>query len=529
MPTSGTFEGYYHRDRMGVGHFGYFYVASELHPQLAAYDGKLIRLQFTKAEQLMNPGPSVIQAIGRIEVLPQPPLKLSITTRPSPVIAGQPFEMLVKVTDTRRPGAEPNPAGLTPNCSMVRFLQPSQPTDPHPDQPSALYLGYTPRQLAVESHGGQVDYTAWPFERGRPNLTTCGVPLELRPADAWTWIVYFPKDAATTDGEAHVTGEYLIAGETPGEHGRTVIRLETWQDISVRPATTTWPVSIPANDILRLADAKFTFSGEDGWSEVRLKVQPAWKQEVRVPATVDARDDEVLADTYANIGRLEAFTTDGTPVELEVQRIADQYPPNTARNRMVHLPLAGVNIVAKFRKRSRFAPKIAKLSAGFVTEQGTGTLILSPPYDDPDVSPATPFGESIDGVKLRIRPAVVTFNVGAPVTFCAQAVNTSGQPVCWWMPYDGDGENCVVLMDGKALRLSAEKAKYIRGWATQRLVGEPAEWTFTLPKSIALTKGRHTLGYIIMSNGGTYMNANNQPIPLVNGKLIANVTTFVVE
>ena len=528
-PSSGTFDGYYHRDRLGVGHFLSFLVAPELHEKLAKHEGKFIRLVVTKAEQPMNPGDAIIMAIGQIQELPQPPLKFTVKTRPSPVVAGQPFRLILEISDIRQPGPNGNPAGLSPEGIIVRLYQPSANPGPHPDKASFFFRGYTTRQLVVDADGGQVGENIWPFQGGRPNLQISSGTLEILPGNTWVWVVSFPAGVARTDGEVHVTANYLIADEVPGEHGRTVTPIEVWQDMPVQPPLATRPPAVLADGVLRLGDVKITPTGEDGWSNLQFTLLPAAGKKVRLPGAVNWLNGKVFPDRYASTGRLEAFQTDGTPVVLQVQRSPETYLPNTARQQLVDLPETGTAITARFRKDSRFAPDIARLIVSFVTEAGVDMLTVSDNYRDPDVTPATPFGSVTDGVKMRVRPAKTTFKADAALTFYMQAVNTSGKPICWWRPYRGYGDNVIVEIDGKLIQLPGEKAEYIGGWAGEWTTKNPTDWTVTLPETIRLAKGRHTLRYTIASKGGTYMNANQQPIPLVNGKVVSNETAFSIE
>src|SRR5688500_10889557 len=78
LPSEGVFEGYYHRDRWGVGHFNYFLVHPDLHAQLSAFEGDPIRLVVTKAIQPENPGDSMIHEIGAITPLPKSPLQIRL-------------------------------------------------------------------------------------------------------------------------------------------------------------------------------------------------------------------------------------------------------------------------------------------------------------------------------------------------------------------------------------------------------------------------------------------------------------------
>ncbi len=530
LPRSGMFDGYYHRDRLGVGHFLYFCVAPELHEKLTNYEGKRICLRVTKAEQPINPGDAIMLAIGRIEELPQPPLRFSVKTRPSPVIAGRPFQVILELSDTRRPEPDGNPAGFSPEGILLSFRQPRAVPEPDADKLSLWFREYTNRQLAVDTHGGQIDVSIGPFQGHRANLWTNSGPLELRPGNAWAWVVSYPVGVARVDGEVHVTARYLIVGEIPTEHGRTVTPMEFWQEVHVQPATpATSPSTTPDDRILRLDDVKLVSTGEDGWSRLQFTLLPATGRKVRVPGAVNWQDGKVYPDRYANVGRLEAFAADGTEVELEARRVPDTDPRGTARKQLVELPQSGAAVTARFRKQSRFAPAVVRLTVSFVTEAGVDTLTVSDNYRDLDVTSPTPFGSATDGVKMRVRPIKATFKAGTPVTFHVQAMNVSGKPVCWWGPDPRYGGNFIVEVDGRPLQLPEAKADFISGWAADWTCQNPNEWTTTLPETVTFAKGRHVLRYIIVSKGGTYLNADQKPIPLVKGRIVSNEATFSMQ
>ena len=82
---------------------------------------------------------------------------------------------------------------------------------------------------------------------------------------------------------------------------------------------------------------------------------------------------------------------------------------------------------------------------------------------------------------------------------------------------------------GKPVQLPPDKADGIGGWAAEWTVKTPEEWTVTLPETVRLAKGPHTLRYSIVSDGGTYTNANQQPIPLLDGVIVSNEVRFSVE
>ena len=171
-----------------------------------------------------------------------------------------------------------------------------------------------------------------------------------------------------------------------------------------------------------------------------------------------------------------------------------------------------------------------------LTERGVETFVLSEQFEDAAVPELPPFGPELDGVKLRARAAKRAFRHDEPIRFYLQAVNVSGEPVCWWQPVnrisnsvaEAVGENIGIAIDGEPIELPERKAEYIGGWAGKHTVAEPREWRVTLP-DVGLKAGRHTFRYSITSGEGTYKNANGKLIPLLNGTLTSNTVEFTIE
>ena len=277
--------------------------------------------------------------------------------------------------------------------------------------------------------------------------------------------------------------------------------------------------------MLRIDEVKLTPTEVDGWNDLQFRLRPAAGKKVRVPA-VGFLDGTILPEFYASIARLDAFQADGAPIKVEAERPPKENFTRNTRSTMTDLPADGVIVNARFRKSSRFAPAIKTLAISFVTEQGAETLQISEDFHDTDVTAEIPFGAVTDGVKIRIRPAHTELKTGLPLTFYVQAANASGIPICWWKPITGFGENVIVELDGEPLDLPKKKAEFIGGWAGTWMIQEPEELTVKLPATVQISEGKHTLRYIIVSDGGTYLKANKKSVPLLKGRILSNTATF---
>lgn len=204
LPTTGTFEGVYHRDRWGVGHFLFFIVHPGLHEKLAKYEGKLIRLKVTKGTQPMNPGPAIMLAVGEIKELPQPPLEIRTKTRPTKVTAGQPFQLMVEVTNRSEVDSL-----LYPVHVLSTIRQPSLHPGQKPNDPYWMIKEYTVGQLSIGCTRTQMGASE-PF-RGRANLNGRSGRLLLPRGASYVWVTSFPKGVPPGDGELKVDVPYALA------------------------------------------------------------------------------------------------------------------------------------------------------------------------------------------------------------------------------------------------------------------------------------------------------------------------------
>ena len=521
LPTTGTFEGVYHRDRWGVGHFLFFIVHPDLHERLSKYEDKLIRLKVTKGTQPMNPGSAIMLAVGEIEELPQPPLEIRAKTRPSKVTAGQPFQLVVEVTNKSKDDSLLYPIAVLPKIRQS-YLQPGEKAD----DPSWLIKEYTVGQLSISV--AEIQLGGWQPFQGRANLKGRGGQLLLSPGASDVWVTSFPKGVSSGDGELKIDLSYALA-EPKAAYGdwKSQGRFEVWKDFPVSQAE---PGKQPAAEneaLLSVSEVHLT-PGEDGWTNLQFRLHSAKGKTVRVPGTISRATGEVDSEKFAHIARLQGIAADGSAIEIEAVR----FPERDTRDgieRLLDLPEAGAIISAKFRKESRFASPMKRLVLNVITDNGVEPVVLSDDLKDADVPPAMPFGPPTAGVKIRIRPAKTAFEKADPLRFNLQAVNVSGKPVCWWRPFSGLGKNVIVEIDGKRIEQPDEKAECMGGWAAQWTCKNPREWTVTLPDAVTAARGRHTLRYIIVSNGGHYKNADNEMIPIVRGRIASNEVEFTVE
>jgi len=174
LGTTGTFEGVYHRDRWGVGHFGYFIVHPGLHAKLAEYEGKRIRLTVTKGSQPTNPGPAIMLEIGEIAILEEPPLRISLGTIPEKLAPEVPFQVVCRLSNVTQ-----GPLKLLGSDAVISVNSVPKVTDP--EQPAWLLKDYKQGQMACPVHHLQLTAPVRTFDgpptnlgSRRPHSAPCG-------------------------------------------------------------------------------------------------------------------------------------------------------------------------------------------------------------------------------------------------------------------------------------------------------------------------------------------------------------------
>ncbi len=367
LPTKGTFDGSYHRDRWGVGHFRFFIVCPNLHAALGPYDGKPIRLEVTQAVQPNNPGPAIMLEIGSIEPLPPPPLDVDITTIPCNVAPGAPFQLILNLTNT-------SDKTLTVPVSGVTFVllgHSGLPAGPDPNAPSWLVSEYTNAQMNVRRlrhiQLGQV--IAKTDQRKYANLAH-GSYILIDPNDRFPLVIFFDRGLDAGGYELQAT----VNGPRPGVPASCRQKLDIPR--IGRPSSAPEPLRVLHKNIERT----------DDWYLFEMTIAPPKGRTVRRVA-FDMPEPAGFA------GRIRAFAKDGTPIALKATRIfadgssSEYNPPARGRYRMSTMPEKGLRIVGKFHPETPLRKPVDRILLDILTDRGAETLTLMQEADDLGVCP----------------------------------------------------------------------------------------------------------------------------------------------
>lgn len=517
LPTTGTFEGVYHRDRWGVCHFKFFIVHPDLHNQLAPYEGKPIRLEVTKGSQPMNPGPAIMLAIGKITPLEPSPMQIRISTVPGNVRAKMPFQLILEMVNTAD-------QSLTVPISNVMLRFRCQ----HKVQPSLdlaksswFIKEYTNAQMAVGVlRQVQMGQALLKTSTGGYGNLAHGNSILIPPHDIFPLVVVFD--------EALDTAEYEIEVSATAWKDKTLLRqARIWQNLDIPTKT-----SLLVADMEPLRVLQKMVSALEEQYAFEMAVAPPKVQRLRHAGF----DTPECADWC---GRIHAYAKDGTRIPLKAERVFQRKQwgeynlPIQGRYKLIDLPEEGIQLRGKFHTASRFSKQpVDRLLVDILTGRGAETLVLATNFNDVQWAPPPPFGKTVQGVKLRVRPAKASVVADQPLRFYLQAVNVSGKAIMW-EPRNKSTGNVRIKIDGKAIDLPEDIKSQYGGWGGDWVTSEPEEWSLTLPKHLRLKPGKHTLQYFLRSRRGTYTNANGKSIPLLgrlfSGTLASNTVEFEIK
>lgn len=140
---------------------------------------------------------------------------------------------------------------------------------------------------------------------------------------------------------------------------------------------------------------------------------------------------------------------------------------------------------------------------------------------------ATPYGPSLDGVRIRMTTWKPFFHKGKRIQFSIEFKYQTKEPVCWWMPstWEGLGKNVTLFIDERPFQWKPDSEVEI---VVPEIAGV---WSIVVPEDIVrpLRPGKHTMRYELVSNGGTYTDAQGRKYRVLKGKLTSNTLTFEIR
>ncbi len=489
LPTKGTFRGIYHVNRAGVGRFNFYIIPKGLKERMAPFQGEYVEVEVLKARQPMNPGPAIVEQIGRVTVLPDPPLQISLRVVAPGIGGGSTLDVIYSLANAGKNDIVVNANHL--QVGVQGYPQPQQPDEPD----TTFESGYTRRQLGF---GGTLvqrwNFIAPAVPGERTHFSTSEVLL--RPGETAPFVLH---------GVALEPGEYELAAVglfCPA-------REEFVPVMAAQPLDVPWPEQKTLRECSLRAEVEVTL--DDGWYLLDGHLFAKRDQ----PVFLFTRPD---GDWFFLPGLVQLYSDSGNLIPARLDWDSPYRP-------WLRTEIGPEGLPFRFRVRraDRFSRQaVSKIGFWTVTDQGMEKLTLAEAVPRPPERPLPLWGEQVRGCRLRIQMPRSTLDAAEEIRFFFQAESDGQSADVFWIDEGKFRSHVVAAIDGKQAPIGST------GISDGHVHRFPFQGEIALSSRYKVVPGRHTLQLRITGNSGTYTNLRGDEFRKFAGTLISNVVEFEV-
>jgi len=490
LPTRGTFRGVYHVNRAGVGKFSFFIIPKALKKQMASHEGRYIELEVLKARQPINPGPAIVDQIGKVARLSGPSLGLKLQPVPSAAKAGKVIDVIYSLVNVGNKDIT-----IDVNDVQIGVRGYSQPPKDRA-QDDMYQTGYTRRQL---SFGGPL-LQRWNFiSPMHPGQRTHfhGGKVLLRPGETAPFVLH---------GITLKPGQYEVAAIA-------ALRPTKGKRVPVMAAQS-FDAPLPRRKRIQdaLLDAQAQVTYDDEWLIVDGRIFRKANARVALFALSDRGVHFLpgLVQLYSSCGDL-------LPAKLDWRRPDGPW-------RRIQVGREGLRFKFRLRRADRFSRKrITKIGFWTVTDRGIEKLTLADALSAPPQRPLPPWGKTVRGCRLRIRMPRQSIGARQKIRFFFQAESDSKKADTVWIDAGNLKSHVVVKVDGNRARIGTT------GISDCHVNHFPFQGEISLASTYKIAPGRHRLQLSVRGDPGIYTNLRGEKFRKFRGILVSNVVEFEVQ
>ena len=490
LPTKGTFRGVYHVNRAGVGRLLFFIIPKKLKKRMAPYDGKYIEVEVLKGRQPLNPGPAIVEEIGKVTVLDPPPLRAEIRIISPGAGDRGTFDVFYDFRNVSR-----RPVEFDANDAAVGTMGYGK-VD-HPDEVERFFgLDYTRGAMAFGGQTRQRWSFISPMSPGKSNHFYAR-RIRLGPGEAVPFVWH---------GVKLDPGRYELQASTIWRPQKNAhIPIKAWRQFDV-------PLPKAAARLRAALTANATVTRDAEWLQVDACLTNATGEARQM--FVRRRGEEVFPP-----GLVQLYDQDGS---LMAARL-DWHMPFHAPWVRTAVGDEGLRFRFRARKEDQFlTTPISRISFWTVSDAGLEKLTLVNNAPSPAPRALPPWGRTVKGCRCRIRAARDRFGRDERIRFFVQAESEGAQADTLWMNEGNFDSHVRVTIDGE------KAAVYTTGVSDGHVYFFPFQGEFVMSHFLKLAPGRHKLRLSLKSDGGTYTNLRNEEFRKLDATLVSNEVEFEV-
>jgi hypothetical protein len=215
--------------------------------------------------------------------------------------------------------------------------------------------------------------------------------------------------------------------------------------------------------------------------------------------------------------QLYAASGDLLPAQLDWRR------PDGAWRR-TQVDREGLPFMFRIRQADRFSSSsIKRIGFWTVTQRGIEQLTLADELAEIPQRPLSPWGQTVEGCRLRIQMPRESFKAGEDIRFFFQAESDGNRADMVWINERRFKTHVVVTVDGNTARIGTT------GISDGHVNLFPFQGEITLSSMYKVHEGKHTLQLSVQGDPGTYTNLRGEKFRKFNGSLLSNVVVFEVK
>jgi hypothetical protein len=478
LPTKGIFKGYYHCSRAGVGRFDYFLVPPELLERFAPFDGKYIQVEVLGGRQPVSPGPAIIEHVGEIQELGPRAIRVEFKTQHIPAKGDYPVFAFKNQSNAT---VELDGAMVAHGVARLQLREGRN--------LSATLLGvaYTDAQLGFEARPVQ--------------------PLEFIQYAAGAKAFYHIGRIRLNAGESAAfvglplpEGNYELAASASYWRGQVYESVKAWTSLDLR---------LPPGNAARFepmrAESQVEYRGD--WIIVKGRFFTPDHVSRHVLVQPDPRRDVFP-------GYLKLIDVASRLMPTDVEHI---YPDDPWVLKTVGPQ--GLPFEFRVRPGQKFTAETpSKLQLDLVSSAGLERIVLVKDLSDRPRIPLPPWGESVDGVRLRARTSQQRYRSGEPIRVALQVEAEQGKAQMFRTPME---PVTVEIDDAKVRLLTSIPAGYVLSFPY------PAEIELHPVKS--LSEGKHRLRVTLTAEGPELEGGNGIQFRSFRGRLASDAVEFEIR